>query len=147
MRAVAQSHRMEVVVDDAAIEAYLDYVEFGQVVAKLIENAAKFSPPGTTILVSGQSLGGETVIAVADQGRGVAPEDRARVFDRFYRGASASSVPGSGLGLAISRGIARAHGGEIRLEAGPAGSGAVFTISIPRPLRRRSHAAAEGAIA
>jgi signal transduction histidine kinase len=73
------------------------------------------------------------VITVADSGPGVAPADRPRVFEPFWRGADqqASGAPGAGLGLAIARQIARAHGGDIDLDESTTG-GALFRITLPQ---------------
>ena len=95
-------------------------------VSNLIDNAAKWSPPGEVIEVS--VTGGEVV--VRDHGPGIADEDLPFVFDRFYRAPSARSMPGSGLGLAIVRQVADAHGGTIRAET-PEGGGAQMRLSLP----------------
>ena len=78
----------------------------------LLENAGKWSPEGSTVEVS---LAGSE-LRVRDHGPGIAPDDRAHVFDRFYRSAAARSLPGSGLGLAIVREVAEAHGGSVSAE-------------------------------
>jgi len=68
-------------------------------------------------------------VVVADHGPGVADEDVARIFDRFYRSAAARSKPGAGLGLAIVREAARAHGGDATVESSP--RGASFRLTLP----------------
>jgi len=83
----------------------------------LLDNAAKWSPPGGEIEVTVR--GGEVV--VRDHGPGIAPEDLPYVFDRFYRASSARGLPGSGLGLAIVRKVAEAHGGQVVAEAAEGG--------------------------
>ena len=82
-------------------------------VSNLVDNALKFSPDGeaVTVTVHGGTL------EVADRGPGIAPDDRARVFDRFYRATSARTLPGSGLGLSIVAQIATLHGGSVVLDA------------------------------
>jgi two-component system sensor histidine kinase MprB len=97
-------------------------------VGNLVDNAAKFSPPDTPIEI--EVVPGRVV--VRDHGPGVAEEDRAHVFDRFYRSAEARALPGSGLGLAIVSQTARAHGGSVGVTNDVDG-GAVFTLSIPTP--------------
>jgi two-component system, OmpR family, sensor histidine kinase MprB len=95
-------------------------------VRNLLDNAAKFSPPGTAVEVS---LGaGE--LAVRDHGPGIGPSDLPHVFDRFYRAPSARGVPGSGLGLSIVRQVAERHGGTIRAEAAR-GGGTVMRLRLP----------------
>lgn len=102
-------------------------------VSNLIDNAAKWSPPGELIEVS--VAGGEVV--VRDHGPGIAAEDLPFVFDRFYRAPAARSMPGSGLGLAIVRQVAEAHGGTIRAEAAD-GGGALMRLTLPAASPSRS---------
>jgi len=91
----------------------------------LLENAGKWSAPGSSVDVS--LAGGE--LTVRDHGPGIAPEDRERVFDRFYRSAAARSLPGSGLGLAIVREVAEAHGGTVEADDAP-GGGAILRLRL-----------------
>ncbi len=95
-------------------------------VSNLVDNALKFSPDGeaVTVTVHGGTL------EVADRGPGIAPEDRARVFDRFYRATSARTLPGSGLGLSIVSQIAVLHGGSVMLDARE-GGGTVARLTLP----------------
>ncbi|HEX4518776.1 MAG TPA: HAMP domain-containing sensor histidine kinase [Gaiellaceae bacterium] len=86
-------------------------------IANLLDNAAKWSPPGSRIEVG--LHGGE--LTVRDHGPGIAAEDVPHVFDRFYRATSARSMPGSGLGLAIVRQVAESHHGTISAEEAPGG--------------------------
>jgi len=102
-----------------------------EVVAALVHNATKYAPPGTPITVSITSEPGRAVMRVRDEGPGIPPADRARVFDPFVRGA-ATDVPGSGIGLYASRRAIEAQGGELWYEDAPDGSGSVFAVSIPR---------------
>jgi two-component system, OmpR family, sensor histidine kinase MprB len=85
--------------------------------ANLLDNAAKWSPPGGEVEVEVRN--GE--VTVRDHGPGIAPEDLPYVFDRFYRASSARGLPGSGLGLAIVRQVAEAHGGQVVAEAAEGG--------------------------
>ncbi len=94
-------------------------------VMNLLDNAGKWSPPGSTVEVS---VAGDEVI-VRDHGPGIAPEDTARVFDRFWRAPSARQLPGSGLGLSIVKQVAEAHGGSVTLER-PADGGARFRLRL-----------------
>jgi two-component system sensor histidine kinase MprB len=95
-------------------------------VTNLLDNAVKFSPPQGRVRVA--LAAGELV--VDDEGPGIAPEDRTKVFDRFYRAASARPLPGSGLGLAIVAEAVAAHGGQVRAEAAP-GGGARMRMRLP----------------
>ena len=97
-------------------------------VRNVLDNAAKFSPPGRPIEVRLQA--GE--LTVRDHGTGIPPGDLPYVFDRFYRAASARGVPGSGLGLAIVRQVAEGHGGTVRAEV-PADGGTLIRLRLPCP--------------
>jgi two-component system, OmpR family, sensor histidine kinase MprB len=95
-------------------------------VANVLDNAAKWSPPGGSVEV--RSADGE--LRVRDHGPGIAPEDLPHVFDRFYRSPAARGTPGSGLGLAIVRQVVESHGGTV--SAGPAeGGGTVVRLAFP----------------
>jgi two-component system OmpR family sensor kinase len=83
----------------------------------LLENAVKYTRPGGRVEITITREGADTVLAVEDEGPGIPPADRQRVFDRFYRGPVGQEEPGSGLGLAIVQAIARRHDAEVRLEA------------------------------
>ncbi|MFL6022552.1 MAG: ATP-binding protein [Marmoricola sp.] len=95
-------------------------------ITNLLDNAAKWSPAGETVMVS-LSQG---TLMVADRGPGISPKDLPHVFDRFYRAAESRSMPGSGLGLSIVRSVAERHGGIVRAGTGP-GGGAGFWLSLP----------------
>jgi two-component system sensor histidine kinase MprB len=101
--------------DPATIEGRRTMIE--RALSNLIDNACKFSDPSTAVDVNVR--GG--ALEVADRGPGVPPEERARVFDRFYRTIAARSHPGSGLGLSIVRQIADVHGGVVSLLPRPGG--------------------------
>jgi two-component system sensor histidine kinase KdpD len=96
-----------------------------------LENAARYSPPGSTIQVSIVADEQAVFFRVADQGRGVPPADRDRVFERFVRLEDARDVPGSGLGLFIARSLVALNGGRLRL-AEAEGGGTLFEIALPR---------------
>jgi two-component system, OmpR family, sensor kinase len=98
----------------------------------LVDNAVRYTPPEGRVDVAVQRSGApeQAVLRVVDTGPGVPPEDRSRVFDRFYR-RPGTSPPGSGLGLSIVKSIATAHGATVTLESGPAGSGLAATVSFP----------------
>ena len=91
-----------------------------------MENAGKWSRDGSSVDV----ILADGSLVVRDHGPGIAPEDRDHVFGRFYRAASARSLPGSGLGLAIVREIAEAHGGSVAAEEAP-GGGALLRLRFP----------------
>lgn len=105
----------------------------------LLENAIRHSPPGGVVQLFIRNDGAHVSVGVVDAGAGVAPDDRERIFEPFYRGKSAYGTPGYGLGLAIGRKIARAHGGE--LTVADRQSGAEFVVTLPGALRPSSSAA------
>jgi two-component system sensor histidine kinase KdpD len=107
-----------------------DGVLLQQVLLNLLENAAKYSPPGAPIEVSAAARDGELVVEVADRGRGLPPGEEERVFDKFHRSADAAGRAGAGLGLTVCKGIVRLHGGRIEAENRP-GGGAVFRFTLP----------------
>ncbi|MDJ0385118.1 HAMP domain-containing sensor histidine kinase [Streptomyces sp. G-G2] len=100
-----------------------------RLLANLLDNAAKFSPPGLPVEVELSIPDGRPELTVRDHGRGISEEDLPYVFDRFYRANTARALPGSGLGLAMARQIARAHGAELTAERA-AGGGALFRLAF-----------------
>jgi two-component system sensor histidine kinase KdpD len=117
----------------------VDFVLMEQVLVNLLDNAAKYAPPATTIRVSIGSAEDAVRIAVADEGGGMPAEDLERVFDRFYRtGRGDSQAESTGLGLSICRGIVEAHGGRAYARLRDDGSGTVFTIELPADEEKRS---------
>jgi two-component system sensor histidine kinase KdpD len=109
----------------------IDAVLFERVLCNLLENAAKYTAPGSPIAIAARASGELVVITVDDVGPGLPKGKEAAIFDMFERGRKESSTPGVGLGLAICRAIVEAHGGRIRGETKPQG-GARFTIELPR---------------
>lgn len=101
-------------------------------IRNLIENAVKYSPPGSEVSITLSSEGGHARIAVKDNGPGIAPEHQSRLFERFYRvdKSRSSALGGTGLGLAIVKHIAQAHRGTVRLHS-ITGHGCTFTIEWP----------------
>ncbi len=102
-----------------------------QALVNLIDNAIKYSPSETAVRISAEEQGGELVLSVTDQGRGIEPEHLPRIFERFYRTDRARSraLGGTGLGLSIVKHIAEAHGGRVSVDS-IAGSGSTFRIHL-----------------
>ena len=96
----------------------------------LLDNAVKYSPPGSTVHLIRERGRGHIRVRVSDQGPGIGPEDLPRIFDRFYRAPAVRGRPGTGLGLAIARWIAAEHQGRLSVESGP-GRGSTFTVELP----------------
>jgi signal transduction histidine kinase len=104
-----------------------------QIIGNLVDNSLRYTPQGGTICLRARTVdGGRVRLEVQDSGSGIAAEDRARVFDRFYRGdrARARTDGGSGLGLAIVRALVEAHGGLVWVQSEP-GQGSTFTVELP----------------
>lgn len=107
-----------------------DPLRLHQLLENLLSNAVKFSPEGSEVRLEATREGTRLRWVVSDQGPGIAESEQTRVFERFYRTASARAVPGTGLGLAIVKHLARLMGGEISLES-EVGKGAAFTFKMP----------------
>lgn len=105
----------------------MDSLLMEHVFQNLLENAIRYSPPGSPLELSARTKGGEVEIALADQGPGIKNSELETIFEKFYKGAAS---PGSGLGLAICRAVVKVHGGRIWAENGPTG-GAIFRWTLP----------------
>jgi two-component system phosphate regulon sensor histidine kinase PhoR len=109
-------------VDERAIEI---------AVINLVDNALKYARDGNRVTIQVRARGKTAEVSVTDQGAGIAPEDRKRIFERFVRGRGTKQVRGSGIGLALVKHIAVAHGGDAWVEAAdPRGSRFVFTVTL-----------------
>jgi two-component system, OmpR family, sensor histidine kinase KdpD len=105
-----------------------------QILSNLLENAAKYTPPGTTITISAADREKTMLLVVADDGPGLPPGDSENLFEKFQRGRSESNIVGVGLGLAICRAAVRLHGGDIHAMDN-VGGGARFEITLPLDLQ------------
>jgi signal transduction histidine kinase len=117
----------------AAPPIFADPVRVRQVIENLVDNAAKYSPPGTPIEIGVRSWDDAIEFWVKDQGSGLTPEQTRRVFERFYQiaGSNESARSGVGLGLAICRGLVEAMGGRIWCESAGPGTGSRFAFTLP----------------
>jgi two-component system OmpR family sensor kinase/two-component system sensor histidine kinase BaeS len=108
---------------------HVDPVRIGEVLANLLQNALRHTPPGGSVVVTTEQADGarSVAFAVEDTGPGIAPEALRSVFDRFVKSADSG---GAGLGLAIAKSLVEAHGGEISAESRP-GSGTTMRFAIP----------------
>ncbi|MFG1480767.1 sensor histidine kinase KdpD [Xanthobacter sp. V4C-4] len=128
---ILKHHAVAVDIDRDLPLLRLDPVLFEQVLFNLLDNAAKYAPPGSKVEIRAGARDGEVVIEVRDEGPGIPEEERARVFDKFHRVHKEDRVrPGTGLGLAICRGFVEAMGGSI-VAVGRAGGGTAFVITFP----------------
>jgi len=108
----------------------IDAVMIGQVLENLLENAIKYTPPGTSIEIGASCSVRDVAFWVADSGPGIPAGAEELLFDKFYRGTKEAAQSGAGLGLTICRAIVKAHGGQIRAENRP-GGGTLFQFVIP----------------
>jgi two-component system sensor histidine kinase BaeS len=102
-----------------------------QIVTNLLANAAKYTPPGGNVMVRASRDGQDAVLEVADTGPGIPPDERALVWERFYRGRSGRLADGSGIGLAVVKELVDAHGGQVSI-GDVAGGGARFVVRLPQ---------------
>jgi K+-sensing histidine kinase KdpD len=155
-QALTREHKTLVKVEPELPVMRVDERAVSEVVYTLVDNAAKYSPAGTTIRISAeQTPDGLIQIAVEDEGAGVPPALRERVFDKFFRATrdgdiSTHQPTGTGMGLAIARGIVEAHDGRIRIESGTGGKGTRVLFTLPvgddEALVERGRAFAPGSV-
>ena len=125
------NHRVQVDIPSNLAPAEFDLTLIVNVLQQLLENAAKYSPPGSPIRISAEESANEISISVADRGAGIDELEQALIFDKFYRGKDKrTAVQGTGMGLAIARAVIDAHGGTIRVTS-QLGQGSVFTFTLP----------------
>ena len=133
VRPVAEEKHLELVADVEPIEIpQADALRLGQVLDNVLSNAVKFTPAEGSVSVRAFLDGTHAVVEVEDTGMGIAPEDQARLFDRFFRTAAAGhmAIPGTGLGLAIAKAIVEGHDGTISLASEP-GQGTTVRLELP----------------
>jgi signal transduction histidine kinase len=127
-----QGFKVEVSVAADLPEVTLDADAVGQALANLIDNAIKYSGDERALTVDARVVDGWLVLAVSDRGLGIAREEQAKIFEKFYRVGRSDTQGrrGSGMGLALVRHIAEAHGGTIAVESVP-GEGSRFSLRLP----------------
>lgn len=125
--------RLEVDAAGAQATVEVDPDRFAEVLANLLENSLRHTPPGGAVSLSTARAGEDVLITVSDTGEGIEPDDLDRIFERFYRGDEARSRDsgGSGIGLTITRALVEAHDGRISAESSGPGTGATFQITLP----------------
>jgi signal transduction histidine kinase len=104
-----------------------------RILMNLLGNALKYADNGGRVEIAGRFEGPVALIAIRDDGPGIGPDDRVRIFERFYRMSSHAQVTGTGLGLPIARDLARAMGGDLAVASVP-GSGTSFIVALPGPM-------------
>lgn len=115
---------------DGALKLDCDPALVEQVVLNLISNAAKYSGPGSPITIRSGADDGDVWCSVEDHGVGIPENEKAHIFQRFYRARNIDTIEGSGLGLSLSIAIARIHMGDLKFESRQ-GIGSTFTLSLP----------------
>lgn len=143
-RPIADSRGMELRAKlDERLAAPADCDAFRQMLLNLLDNAVKYGPAGQTIIVGLAHVDAAAHIRVVDEGPGIPPEQRERIFAAYHRleRDAESAIGGSGIGLSVVRELAELHGGTVRVDEAP-GGGAVFTITLPDA--RRFAGAASG---
>jgi len=127
-----QGFKVEVSVAADLPEVTMDADAVGQALANLIDNAIKYSGDDRALTIDARIAEGRLVIAVSDRGLGIAPEEQAKIFEKFYRVGRSDTQGrrGSGVGLALVRHIVEAHGGTIAVESAP-GDGSRFSLCLP----------------
>jgi K+-sensing histidine kinase KdpD len=133
---LTRQHQIQVSVEDELPVVRVDARAVAEVIYTLIDNASKYAPPKTMIVVEANRVADDLIeVAVEDRGPGIPTHLRERVFERFYRGtgngATGGQTGGIGMGLAIAKGIVEAHSGRILIEDGTAGHGARIVFTVP----------------
>jgi signal transduction histidine kinase len=129
VRAADQSVKIDSPPSDEMIEAKGDFRRVLQIIVNLVSNAVRYSPDGSSVWIRTEIEGDLAAVIVADQGKGIAIADQARIFEKFER-VDPSEPGGTGLGLYISRRLARAMGGDISVDSAP-GQGSRFVLTLP----------------
>ncbi len=128
VRAAEKSIRIDRPADDESLPARADYQRVLQILVNLVGNAVRFAPAESQVWIRCETEGDLAAVIVADQGRGIAPDDQPRIFEKFER--LGADEPGTGLGLYIARRLARAMGGDINVDSAM-GQGARFVLTLP----------------
>jgi two-component system sensor histidine kinase KdpD len=130
-KVVLAQHPVQVVLPADLPAVRIDVERISEVIAQLLENAAKYSPPDSPIHITGEVRNRMVMTSVADRGPGIDDFEQSLIFEKFYRGRNQRlQVQGTGMGLAIAKAIVEAHGGEIGVTS-QLGHGSVFYFTLP----------------
>jgi K+-sensing histidine kinase KdpD len=132
IRSRIPSHRFLTSIPAKFPSIHADPLRVERILRNLLENAAKYSPPGSQVKVFARAEPEHLVIGVSDRGRGLSPGEQAKLFNLFQRLETANGVGGVGLGLLVCRRLVEAHGGKIWVESEP-GRGSTFFFTLPYP--------------
>jgi signal transduction histidine kinase len=125
----SQSHKIVIYCDKSLI-VMADKVRIQRIIYNLLDNAIKYSPPGTEIEIFAQQNLNEVLIGVRDHGKGISPEEQGILFKAFQRLEQNGKSPGTGLGLVVCQRLVEAHGGRMWVESQP-GRGSTFYFTLP----------------
>ena len=128
-----RSHVLSLVLPTAPVSVKADPSRLRQVISNLVDNAAKYTEPGGLITVTVEQRGDEAVLAVRDNGIGIASDNLERIFEPFTQSHQPLINPSSGLGIGLSvvRAIVELHGGQVKATSAGAGAGSEFVVSLP----------------
>ncbi len=129
LKTVIDDRSIEVTCDPNAPEIMLDRRLIKLAIKQLLDNAVKYSPPGSPVEIRVQTGNGALNVEVTDYGPGISAHDQRQIFQRFYRAPSAQTIPGSGLGLSIAQRIIQAHQGNLTVASRPGET--TFRLSLP----------------
>ncbi|MGE5726773.1 MAG: DUF4118 domain-containing protein [Acidobacteriota bacterium] len=130
-RQVLAGHPVEVVVAPQLPLLRMDVERIKAVLQQLLENAGKYSPPGSPVRITAERKDGAIAVSVSDRGPGIDSFEQSLIFDKFYRGRGhRSTIQGTGMGIAIAKAIVEAHGGTINVTS-QLGQGSVFSFALP----------------
>jgi PAS domain S-box-containing protein len=132
LRSIAEYHDLKMIIPPGFPILNVDKIKIGEVITNMVENATKFSPEGSPIIIKAGLESNHIIISVEDKGEGISREEIGKLFNRFYQAERVVSgkARGTGLGLAICKGIIEAHNGKIWVES-EVGKGSIFTFSLP----------------
>jgi two-component system sensor histidine kinase KdpD len=138
LRPAVEDRNVQVNIADGLPPVWVDRELIEVALRQLIDNALKYSPPGSPVSLAAEAKDGRVIISVSDHGPGIPEAEQTRIFEKFYRAeASRHQIPGAGLGLVIAREIIHAHGGEIWVDSRP-GQGATFQFSLPSSTKEQA---------
>jgi signal transduction histidine kinase len=140
-------HALEVHLPPNDAEVLADGGRIEQVLHNLLDNAARYSDPGTSIVVEAKAQDQQAVVSIKDHGDGIPSHEVERIFQPFYRGENSRQrgVRGTGLGLAICKGIVESHGGQLWVDSTP-GGGSAFRFTLPLALHDAMGSSGTGAV-
>ena len=122
---------VEINIPGSLPQVRMDLVRITEVLVHLLDNARKYSSPGTPLNITAELRGGEVITSLADHGPGIDEMEQEVIFEKFFRGRNErTTIQGTGMGLAIARAIVELHGGKIGV-ASQVGRGSLFYFSLP----------------